>query len=80
MSVAEWRTTTRRQPHRSVHGDARSDASPAQDQRECGRDLSVASIQVGAGLAGYSASKAGLSLYIQTLAFEYAREGIRANR
>ncbi len=40
---------------------------------------SVASIQVGAGLAGYSASKAGLSLYIQTLAFEYAREGIRAN-
>jgi meso-butanediol dehydrogenase/(S,S)-butanediol dehydrogenase/diacetyl reductase len=40
---------------------------------------SIASIQVGAGLAGYSASKAGLSLYIQTLAFEYAREGIRAN-
>jgi meso-butanediol dehydrogenase / (S,S)-butanediol dehydrogenase / diacetyl reductase len=40
---------------------------------------SIGSIQVGAGLSAYCASKAGLSLFIQSLAFEYARKGIRAN-
>jgi meso-butanediol dehydrogenase/(S,S)-butanediol dehydrogenase/diacetyl reductase len=40
---------------------------------------SIASIQVGAGLSAYCASKAGLSLFMQTVAFEYARHGVRAN-
>ncbi len=40
---------------------------------------SLAAVQVGAGLAAYSASKAGLTLLTQTIAFEYARHGIRAN-
>lgn len=40
---------------------------------------SIGAIQVGAGLAAYSASKAGLTLLTQTIAFENARHGIRAN-
>jgi meso-butanediol dehydrogenase / (S,S)-butanediol dehydrogenase / diacetyl reductase len=40
---------------------------------------SIGSIQVGAGLSAYSASKAGLSLFTQTVAFEYGRRGVRAN-
>jgi meso-butanediol dehydrogenase / (S,S)-butanediol dehydrogenase / diacetyl reductase len=40
---------------------------------------SIAAIQVGAGLAAYSASKAGLTLLTQTIAFENARHGVRAN-
>lgn len=40
---------------------------------------SIGAVQVGAGLAAYSASKAGLTLLTQTIAFENARHGIRAN-
>jgi meso-butanediol dehydrogenase/(S,S)-butanediol dehydrogenase/diacetyl reductase len=40
---------------------------------------SIAAVQVGAGLAAYSASKAGLTLLTQTIAFENARHGVRAN-
>lgn len=40
---------------------------------------SVAGSTVGAGLAAYSASKAGLELLIKTIAFENARHGLRAN-
>jgi meso-butanediol dehydrogenase/(S,S)-butanediol dehydrogenase/diacetyl reductase len=40
---------------------------------------SIAAIQVGAGLAAYSASKAGLTLLTQTIAFENARYGVRTN-
>lgn len=40
---------------------------------------SIGAVQVGAGLAAYSASKAGLTLLTQTIAFENARHGVRAN-
>jgi NAD(P)-dependent dehydrogenase (short-subunit alcohol dehydrogenase family) len=40
---------------------------------------SIGAIQVGAGLAAYSASKAGLTMLTQTIAFENARHGMRAN-
>lgn len=40
---------------------------------------SVAGATTGMGMAGYAASKAGLNLLIQTLAFEHARHGLRAN-
>ncbi|MER8417549.1 SDR family oxidoreductase [Mesorhizobium sp. M1329] len=40
---------------------------------------SVAGATAGAGLAAYSSSKAGVTLLTQTIAFEYARHGLRAN-
>lgn len=40
---------------------------------------SVAAHEVGAGLAAYCASKAGVTLLTQTIAFECARHGLRAN-
>jgi meso-butanediol dehydrogenase / (S,S)-butanediol dehydrogenase / diacetyl reductase len=40
---------------------------------------SRAATEVGAGLAAYSASKAGVTQLIKTIAFEYARFGVRAN-
>ncbi len=40
---------------------------------------SVGSVQTGPGLAAYSASKAGLNLLTQTIAYEHARDGLRAN-
>ncbi|TBC13011.1 SDR family NAD(P)-dependent oxidoreductase [Rhizobium ruizarguesonis] len=40
---------------------------------------SVAGATAGAGLAAYSASKAGATLLTQTIALEYARHGLRAN-
>ena len=40
---------------------------------------SVSASEVGAGLSAYAASKAGLTLLTQSIAFEYARHGIRAN-
>ena len=40
---------------------------------------SVGAIQTGPGIAAYSAAKAGLTLFVQCLAYEYARHGLRAN-
>ena len=40
---------------------------------------SVGGVQTGPGLAAYSASKAGLQLMTQALAYEHARDGLRAN-
>jgi meso-butanediol dehydrogenase/(S,S)-butanediol dehydrogenase/diacetyl reductase len=40
---------------------------------------SIAALRSGIGLAAYAASKAGLIALIQNIAYEYAREGIRAN-
>jgi NAD(P)-dependent dehydrogenase (short-subunit alcohol dehydrogenase family) len=40
---------------------------------------SVGGIQTGPGLAAYSASKAGLTLMTQAIAYEHARHGLRAN-
>lgn len=40
---------------------------------------SVGAMQTGPGLAAYSASKAGLQLMTQALAYEHARDGLRAN-
>lgn len=40
---------------------------------------SVGGLQTGPGLAAYSASKAGLQLMTQALAYEHARDGLRAN-
>ena len=40
---------------------------------------SVGGLQTGPGLAAYSASKAGLMLMTQALAYEHARDGLRAN-
>lgn len=40
---------------------------------------SVGAVQTGPGLAAYSASKAGLQLMTQALAYEHARDGLRAN-
>ncbi|MBO9379148.1 SDR family oxidoreductase [Sphingomonas histidinilytica] len=40
---------------------------------------SVGGMQTGPGLAAYSASKAGLQLMTQALAYEHARDGLRAN-
>lgn len=40
---------------------------------------SVGAVQTGPGLAAYSASKAGLTLMTQAIAYEYARHGLRAN-
>ena len=40
---------------------------------------STAAATVGAGMAAYSASKAGATLLTQTIAYEYARFGLRAN-
>lgn len=40
---------------------------------------SVAAATTGTGMAGYAASKAGFNLLLQTLAFEHARDGLRAN-
>lgn len=40
---------------------------------------SVAAATTGGGMAGYAASKAGFNLLLQTLAFEHARDGLRAN-
>jgi meso-butanediol dehydrogenase/(S,S)-butanediol dehydrogenase/diacetyl reductase len=40
---------------------------------------SVGAVQTGPGLAAYSASKAGLTLMTQAIAYEHARNGLRAN-
>jgi meso-butanediol dehydrogenase / (S,S)-butanediol dehydrogenase / diacetyl reductase len=40
---------------------------------------SVGAVQTGPGLAAYSASKAGLTLMTQALAYEHAKNGLRAN-
>ena len=40
---------------------------------------SVGAVQTGPGLAAYSASKAGLTLMTQAIAYEHARHGLRAN-
>ncbi|MDA5192933.1 SDR family NAD(P)-dependent oxidoreductase [Govanella unica] len=40
---------------------------------------SVGGMQTGPGLGAYSASKAGLTLMTQVIAYEYARHGLRAN-
>jgi meso-butanediol dehydrogenase/(S,S)-butanediol dehydrogenase/diacetyl reductase len=40
---------------------------------------SVGGVQTGPGLAAYSASKAGLTLLTQAIAYEHARDGLRAN-
>lgn len=40
---------------------------------------SVGAVQTGPGLAAYSASKAGLQLMTQALAYEHSRDGLRAN-
>lgn len=40
---------------------------------------SVGAVQTGPGLAAYSASKAGLTLMTQAIAYEQARNGLRAN-
>lgn len=40
---------------------------------------SVGATQTGPGLAAYSASKAGLNLLIKSIAYEHARDGLRAN-
>jgi meso-butanediol dehydrogenase / (S,S)-butanediol dehydrogenase / diacetyl reductase len=40
---------------------------------------SVGGLQTGPGLAAYSASKAGLMLMTQALAYEHAKNGLRAN-
>lgn len=40
---------------------------------------SVGAVQTGPGLAAYSASKAGLTLMTQAIAYEHARDGLRAN-
>lgn len=40
---------------------------------------SVSGTTTGFGMAAYAASKAGFNLLLQTLAFEHARDGLRAN-
>lgn len=40
---------------------------------------SLSATEIGAGLGAYSASKAGVSNLTQTIAYEYARHGVRAN-
>ena len=40
---------------------------------------SVGAVQTGPGLAAYSTAKAGLSHFTCCLAYEYARQGLRAN-
>jgi meso-butanediol dehydrogenase/(S,S)-butanediol dehydrogenase/diacetyl reductase len=40
---------------------------------------SIAGLRSGIGLAAYASSKAGLIALIQNIAYEYARDGIRAN-
>jgi meso-butanediol dehydrogenase/(S,S)-butanediol dehydrogenase/diacetyl reductase len=40
---------------------------------------SIAALRSGIGLAAYAASKAGLIALIQNIAYEYARDGLRAN-
>jgi meso-butanediol dehydrogenase / (S,S)-butanediol dehydrogenase / diacetyl reductase len=50
--------------------------------RQRGAIVSISSVsakRVGPGLSGYSASKAGLMLLTQSIAFENARFGVRAN-
>ena len=40
---------------------------------------SIAATQTGPGLAAYATAKAGLSQFIRSLAYEHARDGLRAN-
>jgi meso-butanediol dehydrogenase / (S,S)-butanediol dehydrogenase / diacetyl reductase len=40
---------------------------------------SVGAVQTGPGIAAYAAAKAGVSQFTKSLAYEYARDGLRAN-
>lgn len=40
---------------------------------------SIASLRSGYGMSAYAASKAGLTALIQNIAYDYAKEGVRAN-